>query len=189
MHVLPSHLIGAYGLFWQRDEVFGYHDVGDGWQLLGRRNQNKGALRVCDFRKARGFYLLYNDYGATYVGLAAGAQGLGQRLKAHNGDSRKDWSRFCWFSFDDVEDWEGREGWSRIAPREAVENVDTRGAVQEFEALLIQVLGTKAQNQMRFQAGDRWEQVLGADYAPRAIMSRVDRRPIKSRLLGALLDS
>ncbi|MGY2065621.1 hypothetical protein [Blastococcus sp. SYSU DS0619] len=186
---MTSHLIGAYGLFWQRDEVFGYRDVGDGWQLLGRRNKLKPALAICDFRKARGFYLLYNDYGATYVGLAAGAQGLGQRLKSHDSDQKKDWSRFCWFSFDDVENWTERDGWSRVLTRDAVDNVNTRGAVQEFEALLIQVLGTKRQNQMRFKGGERWEQVLATDYAPDGLMSRVDRRPIKSRLLAALLTS
>ncbi|SDG35866.1 hypothetical protein [Klenkia brasiliensis] len=185
---MSNHLIGAFGLFWQRDEVFGPHDAGERWQLLGRRNQNKGALRVCDFRRARGFYLLYNDYGATYVGLASGAHGLGQRLKAHDQDKQKDWSRFSWFSFDNVEDWPERDGWSRIVTRNAVENVSTRSAVGEFEALLIQVLGTRSQNQMRFTGAERWEQIFVADYAPGFLMSRVDRRPIKSRLLASYLE-
>jgi hypothetical protein len=90
--------------------------------------------------------------------------------------------------FDDVEAWADRDGWSRVVSRDAAANVDSRAAVGEFEALLIQILGTRAQNQMRFREGERWEQVVSTDYAPRQIMSRVDGRPIKSRTLSAFLD-
>lgn len=73
-----SHLVGAYGMFWDRSEVFWRPGQGPNkWQLLGRRNRNQGALRVCDFRQAKGLYVLFDDYGASYVGLAVAPRALG----------------------------------------------------------------------------------------------------------------
>jgi len=96
------HLVGAYGMFWERNEVNWYPGSGPAaWQLLGRVNVNQPKVRVCDFRKAQGFYVLFDEFRATYVGLARGVQGIGSRLRTHD-DRREDWSRFCWFSFDDV---------------------------------------------------------------------------------------
>jgi hypothetical protein len=143
-----AHLIGAYGLFWQLDEVNWFPGHRHEWQMLGKIGKNVGKLRVCDFRAARGFYVLFDDYGASYIGLARGQQGLGQRLRSHVKDDTKDWSRFCWFAFDEVLDAKA-EGWSSVKRRDAVAEVDADTVVGELEALLIMVLGSRNQNQMR----------------------------------------
>jgi len=176
--VTVGHLIGAYGMFWSREEVFWRPGQGPNkWQLLGRRNKNQGTLRVCDFRQAKGFYVLFDDYGASYVGLARGAQGIGQRLKMHDSDEGKDWSRFCWFSFDDVAD-ATENGWAAVRPRNAVRSAGAEGMVRELEALLIKILGSRQQNQMKFLAADAWQQVTLSDCQPGECLSKVDRVPI-----------
>ena len=49
----------------------------------------------------KGVYLLHNDYGTYYVGLAKGEQGLGNRLYGHTRDHHADnWTSFSWFAFD-----------------------------------------------------------------------------------------
>src|SRR4051794_5467602 len=102
-------------MFWLRNEVSWSTN---GWQLLGHRGHNRPGLQVCDFRKARGFYILFDDHGATYVGLARGTQGIGARLYHHH-RNKEDWNRFCWFAFDDVEAARG-EGWSQVRQRDAL---------------------------------------------------------------------
>lgn len=175
-------------MFWSRDEVFWRPGQGPNkWQLLGRKNKNHGALRVCDFRQAKGFYLLFDDYGASYVGLARGAQGIGQRLKAHTADEGKKWSRFCWFSFDDIGD-AAEDGWSKVVPRDAVRSAGAEGVVRELEALLIKVLGSRQQNQMSFLAADRWEQVTWADCQPGECLTKVSRAPVLQPEYLRLLD-
>lgn len=174
-----EHLIGAYGLFWSREEVLWAPGKGpSAWQLLGKRNKNQGALRVCDFRQARGFYILFNDYGASYVGLARGQLGLGQRLKAHDRDANKEWSRFCWFSFDDTEE-SVYDGWSSVKVRENVSSASADTTVREFEALLIKVLGIKHQNQMNFVSGQKWDQVTLADCYPSESLRKVSQEAIR----------
>lgn len=173
-----GHLVGAYGMFWVRDEVFWHPGQGPNkWQLLGRQNKNQGALRICDFRQAKGLYVLFDDYGASYVGLARGKQGIGQRLKAHHSEQRKTWSRFCWFSFDDVKDAKA-DGWSTVVGRDAVKSAGAEGVVRELEALLIKVLGSRQQNQMQFLEGRPWEQVTLADCQPGHALTKVDRSPV-----------
>lgn len=126
--------------------------------------------------KSAGFYILFDDHRANYVGLARGSQGIGQRLRSH--DSRRDdWSRFCWFSFDAVQPAKPT-GWSAVQYRNAVASVDAETTVRELEALLIQVLGTRAQNQMRFLSGNRWQQVTLVDCQPGQAFTKVDAGPI-----------
>jgi hypothetical protein len=109
--------------------------------LLGKRGTNTGTLRVCDFRAARGFYILFDDHGANYVGLALGNEGIAARLVRHHKNADKKWSRFCWFSFDDVVTVKQVSGWSAIAERDAIKEVSATTTVRELEALLIMVLG------------------------------------------------
>jgi hypothetical protein len=104
------HMFGADGMFWDREEVNWNPGSGPAaWQLLGRINKNRGALRICDFRRAQGFYVLFDEFRANYVGLARGAEGLGERLRRHNKE-KLNWERFCWFAFDDVFD-SDMDGW------------------------------------------------------------------------------
>lgn len=42
--------------------------------MLGRIHANKPKIRVCDFRRAHGFYILFDDFRASYVELAGGTQ-------------------------------------------------------------------------------------------------------------------
>lgn len=187
-----SHLVGAYGLFWGREEVNWVPGSGRSWQMLGRQKSNRGTLQVCDFRKARGFYLLLNDYGVTYVGIARGAQGLGGRLRTHTKPTTKqpsemrhapkDWNRFCWFSFDSVEkppsEAKRKQPWREVGFNDRARAIDVDVSAREFEALIIKVLGVKAQNQMRFIAGQQWEQITASDCRPGGALTKVDREHI-----------
>lgn len=162
---MAPHLIGAYGMFWERLHVNWNPGVTPKrWQLLGYRNTNKPALRVCDFRQAKGFYVLFDEFRATYVGLARGTGGVGARLKVHN-KNKADWNRFCWFSFDDCVD-AGRllPQWSRVKPRDALRNMNAETVLKESEALLIAILGAKDQNEMRFQGAHQWTQLTPAQF-------------------------
>ncbi|NYG07767.1 hypothetical protein BJ986_002254 [Phycicoccus badiiscoriae] len=175
-------------MFWLREEVqWDAH----AWQLLGRRGVRRPKLEACDFRRAKGFYILFDGHGPTYVGLADSSQGLGTRLRRHHKD-RDNWSRFCWFAFDDVE--RGRlDGWSHVVKRDALGKTTTSDVIRECEALLITVLGTHrtvgpsqryGQNRMEFQAaGEPWEQLRQADFAPGEIARNVERSPFTDQTL------
>jgi hypothetical protein len=183
------YLIGAYGMFWQTDEVNWTPGAGRSWQLLGRRGSNVNALRVCDFRAARGFYILFDDYGATYVGLALGTEGIASRLVKHVKNETKNWSRFCWFSFDDVVASKTAANWSEVIERDAIQEVSARTTVRELEALLIMVLGAKDNKaQMRFIAGKPWEQVTVQDCQPGRALTKVDRSWLTDSELSAYLE-
>lgn len=167
-------LIGAYGMFWHRDSVNWEPGSGpNAWQLLGRLHKYRPALRFCDFRRAQGFYILLDDFGPNYVGLARGAYGIGSRLRAHHQDRTKRWTRFCWFAFDAVRD-SGYDGWSELHRRDTVRNVSSETVLRECEALLIAVLGSR-QNQMKFMAAHRWNQVTDYDMTPFGLGIKVDR--------------
>lgn len=166
------YLFGAYGMFWERAQVNWYPGSGPAaWQLLGRVSKNKPKVRVCDFRKAQGFYVLFDDFRANYIGLARGAQGIGSRLRMHH-RIRGNWSRFCWFGFDDVIDGP-HPGWSHVRRRDALKNVSSELVLRECEALLITILGSRDQNEMRFQEAQRWEQLRESDFLPRGIARKV----------------
>jgi hypothetical protein len=155
---LKDHLIGAYGLFWDRHGVIWNPGSGDTWQLLGYRNQNYPAARVCDFRTAKGVYILYDDHGATYSGIARGIGGLGARLRTHNTKPprRREWTRFSWFSLDDIVETPEFYGWERVTHRTKPVPTQSEAAIREIEALLIKVLGTQ-QNKMQFLNANQWE--------------------------------
>lgn len=157
MGKVEGHLVGAYGLFWDREEVDWRPGAGDTWQLLGRRNRNAPALRVCDFRSAKGVYILYGNYGPTYAGIARGQGGLGARLRTH--DNRpprgREWTRFSWFSFDDIIDDPAHDGWEMVNHRSKPVPTNSETVIREMEALLIKVLGTE-QSSMKFQNAHEW---------------------------------
>jgi hypothetical protein len=170
------HLIGAYGMFWDRASVNWYPGGGPkAWQMLGYRHRNKPVLRVCDFRQAAGCYVLYDDFGPTYTGLARGSGGLGARLRVHDANLDKRWSRFCWFAFDDVVDVDAQwPGWSELRWRHSLPRLSTDVTLREQEALMIAILGLQDQNAMTFQAAERWTQLTGADFLPGGVGLKVD---------------
>ena len=145
------HLVGAYGMFWDRDEVDWRPGSGPAaWQLLGRIHTNKPKIRVCDFRRAQGFYVLFDDFRASYVGLARGRYGIGARLRKHYMSQGKEWSRFCWFSFDDVVD-HSLDSWSRVHRRAALRNISSEMVLRECEALLITHSGRATRTRCAFR--------------------------------------
>ena len=92
----PTEVIGALGMFWERDQIL--------WEkprLLGL--QQIGANTV-DFSEEIGIYLLHDSQGVVYVGRATD-QSILKRLKQHNYDRHKGrWSRFSWFGAYPVEE-------------------------------------------------------------------------------------
>ncbi|RNI25151.1 hypothetical protein [Flexivirga caeni] len=164
--------------------------------MLGYRGINAGTVRVCDFRRARGLYILYNDYGPNYVGIARGTQGIGQRLLSHDrtrNDAQKTWTRFSWFSFDDVVD-VGKTGWSEIRLRSALKEVDAATVVFDMEALMIKVLGTAIQgsqidmNFNRGQAVKQWHQITYDDLYPGRPLGKVDITRLTDWTLRSYMD-
>lgn len=163
-------------MFWRRSEVNWTPGPGKSWQLLGKRGANAGTLRICDFRAARGFYILFDDYGANYVGLALGQEGIAARLVKHVKNKNKKWSRFCWFSFDDVISVRGT-GWAEVHERDAIQEVSARTTVRELEALMIMVLGARGNvAQMKFITGKPWTQVTVDDCQPGGALTKVDQK-------------
>ena len=196
-----EHLFGAFGMFWERDSVDWSPGVGGrAWQLLGFKGERRPGLRLCDFRPARGFYILFDDHGAHYVGIARGEDGLGARLQKHHAE-KSTWSRFCWFAFDDVVDGD-LDGWSRVQKRDAVASASPDLVVRECEALLIEVLGTgrilkdvaegrqiRVQNGMNFAAGAvRWEQLREGHFQPGGVAHKADASGFTDRWLRDLAE-
>lgn len=185
-----THLIGAYGMFWDRSAIDWEAGRGQTFQLLGRRGHNNPKLEVCDFRRARGIYVLFNDFRATYVGRARGAQGLGSRLKSHHYDESKEWGRFCWFSFDSIVPIKGEPNWRSVQRDEGNRDIGAGSAIDELEALMITTLGLhQSQNTMKLAtARERWEQLTLDDFYPSGVGRRFDGSRVRMDSLRAALD-
>ncbi|GAA3821774.1 hypothetical protein GCM10022242_24260 [Nocardioides panacisoli] len=185
-----THLIGAYGMFWQRQEIDWDAGHGQTYQLLGYRGDRNPKLEVADFRRARGIYVLFNDFGATYVGRARGNEGFGSRLKKHNASQRKDWNRFCWFSFDSILPINGEPNWRTVARDEGARNVHAESAIDELEALMITSFGLHGtQNRMRLPtAREPWKQLTFDDCAPGKVGRRFDGARVRMGSLRRSLE-
>ena len=182
-------LISAYGLFWERDEHEFKAPRGSTYQMLGLIGGDR-TLRVCDFRRARGVYILYNDFGPTYAGRARGQEGFGDRLKRHDKDPEKDWTRFCWYSFDPIVEWPDHNKWmQRVADDGASTVRSASAAIDELEALMITAFGLKSQNQMKLAGGEPWRQATHQDCAPGRPLTKVARSPIRDTELCWYLDN
>ena len=153
--------ITSYGLFWRCSEIDWFPGGGykNSFRLLGRTGKNKGKIKVADFRHQQGIYILYDEYGASYVGLTR-QQGLGKRLKDHHEDHLEDrWDRFSWFGFNPIGPL-AADGILQlgIAPGEISENTNT--TIGDLEALLIRAIGPKLNTAwMNFQGASEWIQV------------------------------
>jgi hypothetical protein len=60
-----------------------------------------------------------------------------------------------------------------VQRRAALANISAERVLRECEALLITILGSTDQNEMRFASAQRWEQLKDADFLPRGIGHRV----------------
>lgn len=159
-------LIRSFGMFWDRDEVEWAPGTGTkgGFVLLGRTGKSKATLRVADFRRQTGIYVLYNDWGPYYVGLTR-RRGLGDRLRDHVKDAHAaQWTRFSWFGFQSVvqrTDFRGVSALGR-SPKHLLS--DSHTSIGDLEALLIKVLNASGNSQqMKFAGGSEWKQVERLD--------------------------
>jgi hypothetical protein len=152
-------------LFWSADEVnwFRSSESQDRFRMLGRLGKRGPSFQVCDFRFQRGIYVLYDDYGPYYVGLTRVGT-LGNRLKQHRTDAHEGkWDRFSWFGFAPVKGPRYADGTSALGKVPVRLLTDSKWAIRDLEALLIQSLGTQHRGnslQMRFANGEHWEQVM-----------------------------
>ncbi|MFM5895218.1 MAG: GIY-YIG nuclease family protein [Novosphingobium sp.] len=152
----------SFGLFWRRDEIDWQPGRGnrDVFRLIGRVGKNRGSIRLCDFRKQQGIYVLYDEYGPCYTGLTR-TQGLGKRLKDHTKDDLSDcWDRFSWFGFNSILTPDRKSGVAGISEGEDDVTDNTYTTIADLEALLINLLGTKHNaSEMKFNNAKRWLQV------------------------------
>jgi hypothetical protein len=164
--------ITSYGLFWRADEIKWRPGRGaKGFRLLGRRGVNRPTVTLADFRKQQGIYILYNRYGANYVGLTR-RQGLRKRLKDHlEDDLANKWERFSWFGFNEI----GAPGADGVRSlKELADEVTEKShtTIGDLEALLIRALGPHLNIAgMRFKDAEGWEQV--ADHEVQDYLGKV----------------
>lgn len=160
--------IRSYGMFWKSSEVdWNGSSSGRRLELLGRHKQNAGSLKVANFWDQRGIYILYNDYGAYYVGRTHGeTMNLGKRLRNHHdGKSsphRGKWDRFSWFGWRGVLSSQDERGLQRLRNIPQRVLTDSTKTVEDIEALLIHSLGTIHVGNARsetFKAAIHWDQV------------------------------
>lgn len=171
--------IHAYGLFWSADEIDWAPGAGNrgAYRILGRIGQNRPTVQVCDFRRQRGIYVLYDDYGPYYVGLARD-QAIGNRLRTHTRDfHRGKWDRFSWFGFRRVLLGCERDGTRKlgVVPKRLL--TESRWTIGDIEALMIQSLGTQKRGnaqEMRFAGAQKWSQIM--DHEVEEYLARVSRR-------------
>ena len=151
-----------YGLFWRADEIEWSPGKGvrQEFRLLGRIGERRGTLRVADFRRQQGIYILYDEYGPAYVGLARGDR-LGARLLEHRRDHLAGkWDRFSWFGFNPVGDLADQEGVLALDQPARSEEDEDLTTIGDLEALLIAAIGPKLNRvKMRFASAEKWEQV------------------------------
>ena len=167
--------ISSFGLFWRRDQTIWTRDdieeedELDGkfrFLMLGKIGEKRPKLQVCDFRFQQGIYILYNEYGPVYVGLAGrrkNGEALGQRLKEHLSDDHGDtWSRYSWFGFDKVK--QGDDIYSKVKTSESGSignKTPVSSTIRDTEALLMNILMPENNRSSitKFNNADRWEQV------------------------------
>ncbi|HZL01361.1 MAG TPA: GIY-YIG nuclease family protein [Caulobacteraceae bacterium] len=154
-------IIKAFGLFWREDEI--EWEPGSGkkgvFRLLGRCGENSPGIRVADFRTQRGIYILYNEYGAYYVGLTR-KQTLGKRIADHRYDGHGDkWDRFSWFGFHQVLKSVDSNGYHHLKAMPEKQVVSPSFVIADIEALLIKAMGLRNIAQMKFANADEWTQI------------------------------
>jgi hypothetical protein len=154
--------VTSFGLFWRQSEIDWNPGKGvkGSFRLLGRVGQNAGTLKIVDFRHQQGIYVLYDEYGPTYVGLTR-KQGLGKRLKDHLGDRHAGaWDRFSWFGFTEISEEKDATGLLLLSSELEEVTEDRRTTIGDLEALLIQLMNPRDNvSKMNFAGGERWYQI------------------------------
>ena len=154
--------IKNYGLFWLREEIDWQPGIGkkDAFRLLGRQGANRPKLKIADFRVQKGIYILYDNYGPTYVGLTI-KQNLGKRLKDHIFDDHKDsWNRFSWFGFQRTLAQKQKNGLQKFAVLAKGQGTQSSTIIRDVEALLIKAMGLPNNiAETKFHAASEWKQI------------------------------
>lgn len=154
--------VTSYGLFWRAEEIEWSPGQGNRneFRLLGRIGKNRPKIKVADFRRQQGIYILFDEYGPAYVGLAKGDR-LGARLRDHHNDHLDGkWDRFSWFGFNPVGAIPDECGVLSLNQPSGDITSDTSTTIGELEALLIAAMGPKLNYQkMRFKNAEKWEQI------------------------------
>jgi hypothetical protein len=129
------------------------------FRLLGRNGTYLPGLRIADFRKQQGIYILYGNHGPHYVGLTR-KQGLGKRLKDHLADEHAGcWDRFSWFGFCKVLKGGDTNGIRKLTKLSKLSLGPSDSAIGDIEALLIKAMGLSNIAQMNFASAEEWIQV------------------------------
>jgi hypothetical protein len=174
-------LIHAYGLFWRADEVVwpGSGDSGS-FRLLGRIGKVAPKLQVADVCTQHGIYVLYNDWGSYYVGLASTGT-LGSRLRRHRKDKHQGkWDRFSWFGFDRVLARTNSEGLRVLKRMPLKQSVEPKRIISDLEAMLIHVMPTVNRRNEQFTSAKEWQQVKADEqerYLGRALRTSRAEQP------------
>lgn len=117
---------------------------------------------MADFWEQRGIYVLYDDYGPHYVGLAR-LQAIGKRLRQHTKDTHRDsWDRFSWFGFKRVQKGKDGQGLQNLGQMPTSLLSGSDDMIGDVEALLMLSLGTVRRGNkqtMKFKNAAQWEQV------------------------------
>lgn len=173
--------ITSYGLFWRQSEIDWHPGQGyrGSFRLLGRIGSRASSIRVADFRHQQGIYILYDEYGPSYVGLTR-QQGLGKRLKDHLSDHLQSaWDRFSWFGFNPIGA-AGLDGVLRLDALQSELSEQTHTTIGDLEALLIRAIGPKRNTAwMRFKDAGEWTQI-GWDEADKCL-AKVKPVPLNAR--------
>lgn len=159
--------VTSYGLFWRSSEIDWHPGQGakDAFRLLGRVGAQRGTIRIADFRRQQGIYILYDDYGPCYVGLTK-KQGLGKRLKDHLSDHLEGkWDRFSWFGFWPIGADTDKAGVYRLNEPSVEVSEDTNTTIGDLEALVIRAIGPRHNTQgMNFANAQLWTQIELDEY-------------------------
>ncbi|PKR59708.1 hypothetical protein [Thalassospira lohafexi] len=154
--------VTSFGQFWRLDEIDWSPGKGyrNSFRFLGRVGANRGKIRICDFRNQQGIYILFDNYGPTYVGLTR-QQGLGKRLKDHLSDHLANkWDRFSWYGFRPIGCPDPSTG--ILTLDEPVDSLsdDTYTTIGDLEALLIRAIGPRRNSAYpSFQDAEEWTQI------------------------------
>ena len=73
--------------------------------------------------------------------------------------------------------------------RAALRNITSEKVLRECEALLITALGTREQNQMRFQEARRWRQLRREDFLPGGLGRKAEAGGYTDRRLRDLAEA
>jgi hypothetical protein len=151
--------INNFGRFWKREQVLWTPGAGAPFRMLGRQGTNTPALRMADLRGQRGLYVLFDDLGVRYVGVAF-EQGLGDALKEHTQDHlAESWTRFSWYGMSQVLERKDAHGLHDLREIPEHKNVAPAAVLTDLQALVLQIVRADNAHKTHFLEAQEWLQV------------------------------